>query len=391
MIIARVGCDTWTSWDGRALGAQRRRRPERRLPGARHQVDITCDGSPWAAHVHQDALSATYLGKQLERPCRRRPVRGDLVVPDPTRTDASARSVRARRHPAVLDVGARRVVGPADVRHDRDPHPDRRDPQDRPARTSVARDQLRRGRRLRRLSRSVRSSSAPVSSVPHGVNAAAGSAAHRDSCTTGAPAPRPSPRPAGPLSRHQHAAQAIGSTAMIRTARLVLRPVVESDTDRLMEFWNLPEVTRWLLRGPSTAERSARLDRRGHREPRRPQPGRRCWTTCVIGTVNLRLEDGYTQPGGPTRTVGRLRVHLRPGVRRPRLRDRGGPGRRRPRVRRPGCPSGHRRRVRGQLPRRCGSWRSSACAARSTRVRDSWHAELGWIDGCTYALLADER
>jgi len=23
-------------------------------------------------------------------------------------------------------------------------------------------------------------------------------------------------------------------------------------------------------------------------------------------------------------------------------------------------------------------------------VRDSWHAELGWIDGCTYAMLADE-
>ena len=24
-------------------------------------------------------------------------------------------------------------------------------------------------------------------------------------------------------------------------------------------------------------------------------------------------------------------------------------------------------------------------------VRDSWHAELGWIDGVTYALLSDER
>lgn len=23
-------------------------------------------------------------------------------------------------------------------------------------------------------------------------------------------------------------------------------------------------------------------------------------------------------------------------------------------------------------------------------VRDSWHAELGWIDGCTYAILAEE-
>jgi hypothetical protein len=23
-------------------------------------------------------------------------------------------------------------------------------------------------------------------------------------------------------------------------------------------------------------------------------------------------------------------------------------------------------------------------------VRDSWHAELGWVDGCTYAILAEE-
>ena len=24
-------------------------------------------------------------------------------------------------------------------------------------------------------------------------------------------------------------------------------------------------------------------------------------------------------------------------------------------------------------------------------IRDSWHAELGWVDGFTYAVLADER
>jgi hypothetical protein len=23
-------------------------------------------------------------------------------------------------------------------------------------------------------------------------------------------------------------------------------------------------------------------------------------------------------------------------------------------------------------------------------VRDSWHSELGWVDGYTYAVLADE-
>ena len=24
-------------------------------------------------------------------------------------------------------------------------------------------------------------------------------------------------------------------------------------------------------------------------------------------------------------------------------------------------------------------------------IQDSWHAEPGWVDGCTYALLASER
>ena len=24
-------------------------------------------------------------------------------------------------------------------------------------------------------------------------------------------------------------------------------------------------------------------------------------------------------------------------------------------------------------------------------IQDSWHAELGWLDGFTYAVLADER
>ncbi|GAB3837662.1 hypothetical protein GCM10029963_02850 [Micromonospora andamanensis] len=34
----------------------------------------------------------------------------------------------------------------------------------------------------------------------------------------------------------------------LRTERLELRPVRDEDIDRILEYRNLPEVTRWLLR-----------------------------------------------------------------------------------------------------------------------------------------------
>ena len=100
---------------------------------------------------------------------------------------------------------------------------------------------------------------------------------------------------------------------MIRTERLVLRPLTEDDTERLMEFWNLPEVLRWLIRGPSTAD------------------GLRGWITkcvdnpldhsqavvldgVVIGAVNLRLENGFLQPGGPENTVADFGYTFDPAV-----------------------------------------------------------------------------
>ena len=176
---------------------------------------------------------------------------------------------------------------------------------------------------------------------------------------------------------------------MIRTERLVLRPLVESDTDRLMEFWNLPEVIRWLLRAESTAD------------------GLRAWIATnaenpddhsqavllddvVIGVVNLRLGDGYSQPGGPTRTVADFGYTFDPAH--------GGRGfateASRAAVTMAFDELGARRVTAGAFADNVASVRvleKLGMRREEHAVRDSWHAELGWVDGCTYALLADER
>ena len=38
------------------------------------------------------------------------------------------------------------------------------------------------------------------------------------------------------------------TTTSLRTDRLVLRPVAESDAERILEYRNRPDVTRWLIR-----------------------------------------------------------------------------------------------------------------------------------------------
>src|SRR5690242_7938471 len=55
-------------------------------------------------------------------------------------------------------------------------------------------------------------------------------------------------------TRHGYAPAAVGPLAFrlmgstnLRTERLELRPVRDEDVDRILEYRNLPEVTRWLL------------------------------------------------------------------------------------------------------------------------------------------------
>lgn len=176
---------------------------------------------------------------------------------------------------------------------------------------------------------------------------------------------------------------------MIRTDRLVLRPLDQSDTERLMEFWNLPEVTRWLLRGESTAE-----GLRGWIQKNAENPDDHSQAVLlddvVIGVVNLRLGDGFTQPGGPTRTVADFGYTFDPAYAGRGLATEAA----RAAVAMAFDELGARRVTAGAFADNIASVRvleKLGMRREEYAVRDSWHAELGWIDGCTYALLADER
>ncbi len=173
-----------------------------------------------------------------------------------------------------------------------------------------------------------------------------------------------------------------------RTKRLELRPVDETDIDRILEYRNLPEVTRWLLRtevDPAAfrdAWRAAADDPHDHSVAV-------VLDGTVIGTVSLTLVDGMGQPGMPERTEADLGYIFDPayagrgyaseavtavvaaafeelGVRRITA----------------GCFAGNHASVR--LLEGLGMRREQH------GVRDSWHAELGWVDGYTYALLRQE-
>jgi RimJ/RimL family protein N-acetyltransferase len=175
---------------------------------------------------------------------------------------------------------------------------------------------------------------------------------------------------------------------MILTDRLVLRPLAETDLDRLLEFWNLPEVTRWLLRGPVTAEELRESVRRAAADPDDHSLAVLV-DDVVIGTVNLRLEDGFVQPGGPTRSVADLGYTLDPAY--------AGQGyateAARAAVAHAFDTLGARRVTAGAFCDNLASVRvleKLGMRREEHALRDSWHAELGWVDGCTYALLADE-
>jgi RimJ/RimL family protein N-acetyltransferase len=176
---------------------------------------------------------------------------------------------------------------------------------------------------------------------------------------------------------------------MIRTERLLLRPILESDLTRLLEFWNLPEVTRWLLRGECSLD-----DLRSSWQKAMNNPDDHSVAIVlddvVIGTVSVELADGFVQPGGPTRTVADLGYTLDPAY--------AGHGyateAARAVVDMAFDELGVRRVTAGAFVDNTASVRvleKLGMRREEHAVRDSWHAELGWVDGCTYALLVEDR
>jgi len=178
------------------------------------------------------------------------------------------------------------------------------------------------------------------------------------------------------------------TTTSLRTDRLVLRPVAESDAERILEYRNRPDVTRWLIRtvvdpDDFRAACTATVDDPDDHTVAVVLDG------LVIGTVSLELSDGMGQPGMPSRTEAHLGYIFDP--------DHSGRGYASEAV---AAVVDHSFRRLGVRRITAGCFADNAASVRILEkvgmrreqhgVGDSWHAELGWLDGYTYALLEDE-
>ena len=178
------------------------------------------------------------------------------------------------------------------------------------------------------------------------------------------------PRPAGPL------------TLVLPTAELV---------DRVLLWRNRPEVMRWLLR--------TRVD---------PRRFRTAWLGSVadphdhavvallgehvVGTGSLEVRDGMGQMelGAPTVGCEGLLGYLVD----PAYAGRGfATDIARALLDVAFTELGLHRVTAGCFAGNVASWRvmeKLGMRREQHGVRDSWHAELGWVDGYTYAILAEE-
>ncbi|HET8780060.1 MAG TPA: GNAT family N-acetyltransferase [Agromyces sp.] len=171
---------------------------------------------------------------------------------------------------------------------------------------------------------------------------------------------------------------------------LELRPPTSDDLDQVLVWRNRPEVTRWLLR--TTVD---------------PQAFRKAWLEsiddpdqhavvavlgeAVIGTGSLDVHDGMGQFDGDVwrRSEGLLGYLIDPAH--------AGNGFATEIARAlldlAFTELGLHRVTAGCFADNIASWRvmeKLGMRREQHGVRDSWHAELGWIDGFTYAILAEE-
>lgn len=174
----------------------------------------------------------------------------------------------------------------------------------------------------------------------------------------------------------------------LRTERLTLRPVSDEDVDRILEYRNLPQVNRWLIR---TEVDPAALRAAWRHAADNPQDHSVAVVLgdVVIGTVSLEVDDGMGQPGMPSRTEANLGYVFDPAY--------GGHGYATEAVTAMVAHAFERLGVRRIT---AGCFADNLASVRILEkigmrreqhgVGDSWHAELGWADGYAYALLAEE-
>ncbi len=177
-----------------------------------------------------------------------------------------------------------------------------------------------------------------------------------------------------------------------RTERLELRLPTDEDITRVLEWRNHPDVRRWLIR--TTVE---------------PEAFRRAWLDSiddpldhaafvhldgeVMGLVSLSVSDGLGQhePGKEawTASEGMLGYTFAPGY--------SGKGYA-TETARALIDLGFGELGLHRITAACfadnhASWRvmeKLGMRREQHGVQDSWHAELGWVDGYTYAILREE-
>ncbi|MFT4226300.1 GNAT family N-acetyltransferase [Micropruina sp.] len=174
----------------------------------------------------------------------------------------------------------------------------------------------------------------------------------------------------------------------VRTARLSLRPAEPSDAEATWEWRGLPEVNRWLSAAPTRNEYLRSF----------PSPERLACTLIVeldgvpIGDLMLRVSDAWAQAEVAVQAHGvqaELGWTLNPSEQ--------GHGYATEAVRAAITlcfdQLGIRRLEASCFAANEPSWRLMERLGMRRElysVAESLHRELGWLDGMTYALLADE-
>ena len=175
------------------------------------------------------------------------------------------------------------------------------------------------------------------------------------------------------------------------TEHLELRPPTDAELDAVLAWRNHPDVTRWLLRTQvdpteyKAAWRTAADDPLDHAVVAVADG-------AVVGTLSLEVGDGMGQgPDSPARASEGLLGYLVD----PAHQGRGYATE----IARAALDLafgdlGLHRVTAGCFADNVASWRvmeKVGMRREQHGIRDGWHAELGWVDGFTYAVLADER
>ena len=174
------------------------------------------------------------------------------------------------------------------------------------------------------------------------------------------------------------------------TPRLTLRLPVEGDIGQLLAHRRLPEATRWLLRNQVDGQ-SFRAAWMASVEDEFDHAAVVVLEDRVIGSIGLEVVDGMGQEPriASARSEGRLGYVLDPAW--------AGHG-----YATEAAESmlalafdelGLHRVTAGCFADNTASWRvmeKLGMRREQHGVQDSWHADLGWVDGFTYAILREE-